>query len=102
MYPDPDHRIFNRVFLGYFRVQSEATLTISDSIKTDSPVESEIVRVISRSTTETTEITRFKKETSNLKLVFYTDSKSLVYAKQLKVINHNNQSAENAGAAFVM
>ena len=34
----------------------EDTLTIPDSIKTGSPVESEIVKVVSLSTTEITEI----------------------------------------------
>ena len=37
----------------------ETTLTILDSIETGSPVETEIVRVVSLSTTEITEITRF-------------------------------------------
>ena len=36
-------------------------LIISDSIETDSSVETEIVRVVSLSPTEITEITRFKK-----------------------------------------
>ena len=50
----------------------ETTLTISDSIETASPVEIKIVRVVSPSTTEITDLTRFK-----------------------------NQSVENAGVAFV-
>ena len=37
-------------------------LTISDSIETGPPVESEIVRVVSLSTTEITEITRFRRK----------------------------------------
>ena len=39
---------------------TETKCTISDSIETDSTVESEIVRVVSLSTTEITEIIRFK------------------------------------------
>ena len=41
----------------------ETTLTISDSIETVSPVESEIMRVVSLSTTKMPEITRFKTKT---------------------------------------
>ena len=41
---------------------SETTLTLSDSIEAGAPVGSEIVRVVSHSTTEITEITRFLKK----------------------------------------
>ena len=50
----PEDLIFNRVI----SVISETTLTISDSIETESPVESEIGRVASLSSMEITEITR--------------------------------------------
>ena len=60
-YPDPEDRIFNRNISDIFVVLRETTLTVSDSIETGSPVETEKVRVISLSTTEITEITRFKK-----------------------------------------
>ena len=60
-YLDPEGLIFNR-FIQYISVvQKEINLTISDSIETGSRVESEIVRVISLSTTEIIGITRFKK-----------------------------------------
>ena len=48
----------------------ETTLTIPDSIETASPVETELVRVTSPSTTETTELTRFKKKTRSLGSVY--------------------------------
>ena len=40
----------------------ETTLTISDSIETGSTVETELVRVVSLSTREITEITRLKRK----------------------------------------
>ena len=40
----------------------EASLTISDSMEKGSPVESEVVSVVSRSTTKITEQTSFKKK----------------------------------------
>ena len=40
----------------------DATLTISDFIEIGSPVETEIVRVVSHSTTEMSDITRLKKK----------------------------------------
>ena len=54
-YPDPEDRIFNHVISDISVVLRETTLTISDSI------ESEIVRAVFLSTTEITEIIRFKK-----------------------------------------
>ena len=62
-YSDPKDRIFNRVISDISVVLWETTLTVSDSVKTVSPVKSEIVRVVSLSTTEITETTRFKKKT---------------------------------------
>ena len=53
--------LFNRVILDISVVLRETTLISSDSIETGSPVETEIVRVVSLSKTEITEITRFKK-----------------------------------------
>ena len=41
MYPDLEDRIFNRVISDISAVLRETTLTISDAIQTDSPVESE-------------------------------------------------------------
>ena len=58
---NPDDRIFNRVISVISVVQRETTLTITDSIETGSPLVSEIVRVVSLSTTEITEITGFRK-----------------------------------------
>ena len=46
-YPYPDIKIFNRVISDISVVLRETTLTISDSIETNSPDESEIVRVVS-------------------------------------------------------
>ena len=57
--------IFNRINSDIFVELRETTLTISDSIEAGSPVETEIVRVVSLSTTEITEITRFKKKKKN-------------------------------------
>ena len=58
-YPDPKHRILNRVISDISVLLRETTHLISDSIDTVSTVESEIVRVVSLGTTEITEITRF-------------------------------------------
>ena len=58
---DHEGRILNRVIVDISNVLWETSLTVSDSIETGSPVESEIVRVVSLSTTEITEITRSKK-----------------------------------------
>ena len=60
-HPDPEDRIFNRFISDISIVLRETTLTISGSIETVSPVESERVRVVSLSSTEITEITRFQK-----------------------------------------
>ena len=54
---DPEDRIFNRVIPDISVVLRETTLTISDSIETSSPIESEIVRVFTLSTTEITDHT---------------------------------------------
>ena len=51
---DPEDRTFNHVISDISIVLREATLTISDSIETVSAVESEIMRVVSLSTTEIT------------------------------------------------
>ena len=61
-YSDPENRIFNRVFSDISVVLMETTLTISESIDTGSVIEIEIVRVVSLSATEVTEITRFKEK----------------------------------------
>ena len=61
-YQGPEDRNFYRVISDISVVLRKTTLTILDSIQTDSPVESEIVRVVSLSTTEITEITRLKKQ----------------------------------------
>ena len=53
-YTDAKDRIFNRVIWDISIVLRETTLTISDSIETASPVESEIVRLVSIVTTEIT------------------------------------------------
>ena len=53
--PHPDDLNFNRVISDISVVLRETTLTISDFIETDSPVETEIVVVIYLSTTEITE-----------------------------------------------
>ena len=45
-----------------FPLLRETDLIISDSIETDSPVETEIVRVVSLSTTEITGISQLKKK----------------------------------------
>ena len=57
--PDHEDRIFNRVISDISVVLWETTLTISESLRTGSPVESEIVRVVSLSTTEIPKITRY-------------------------------------------
>ena len=60
---DTKDRISNRVISDASVVLRETTLTFSDSIETGLPVKTEIVRVVSLSTTEITEITRLKKNT---------------------------------------
>ena len=57
-YPDPAERFFNRVISYMNLVLRETSLTISDSIETGSPLESEIVRMVSPSSTEISDITR--------------------------------------------
>ena len=57
---DPENRMFNCVITEIYVVRRETTRTISDSTETCSPVESEIVRVVSLSATEVNEMTRFK------------------------------------------
>ena len=79
-YPDPVDRIYNRVISDISVVLRENTLTISDSIKTGLLVETEVVRVVSLTTTDITEITRVKKKSILRvwipkiidKMVFYT------------------------------
>ena len=61
-FADPEDRIFNRFISDISVVLREIIVTFSDSIETDSPVKTEIIRVVSLSTTEITEITRFKKK----------------------------------------
>ena len=63
-HPDPEDWIFNRVISNISVLPRKTTLRISDSIETGSlsPVESETVRVVSCSTTETTRIKQFGKK----------------------------------------
>ena len=61
-YLDPEDRMSNRVISDISVVLRETTLTVSDSIETSFPVKSEIVRVVSPSTTEIIKITRFKRK----------------------------------------
>ena len=56
-YRYPEDRIFNRVISDIPIALGETTLTILDSIETSSPVKREIVRVVSLSITEITELT---------------------------------------------
>ena len=58
-YYHPEDRNFNRVISDISVVIREIALTTSYSIETDTPVESEKVRVVSPSATDITEITRF-------------------------------------------
>ena len=60
MYPNPEDQIFNRVISDISVIQRETTLSILDSIETGTPVETEIVKVVSL-VTEITEIIRYKK-----------------------------------------
>ena len=60
-----EDRIFNRIISDISVVHMETSLTISDSIETGKPIETEIVKVVFISTTEITEITRFKKKRSS-------------------------------------
>ena len=59
-----EDRIFNRVISDISVVLRETTLTFSDSIEAGLPVEYEIARVVSLSSTEITDITRFNKNRS--------------------------------------
>ena len=63
-YPDPGYRIFNRVISDIPVVLRETTLTISDSFEAGSPIETEIVRVVSLCTSEITQTVRFRKRSS--------------------------------------
>ena len=60
-YSDSEEQILNHVTSYISIVLKETNLIISDSIETDSPVKSEIMRVVSLSTKEITKITRFEK-----------------------------------------
>ena len=51
-YPGSADRIFNRVILDMSVILRETTLTISDSDETGSPVETEMVLVVSLNTME--------------------------------------------------
>ena len=53
----PEDQIFNHVILDISDTLRETTLTISDSIETFSPSETEVVRVFSLCTIEITDIT---------------------------------------------
>ena len=64
-YSDPEDQIFNPVILDISLALRETTLTISDSIKTGSPVKLELVKMVSFSSKEITEMTQFKN------LIFY-------------------------------
>ena len=57
---DPEDRIFNRVISDTSVVIRGATLSTSDFIEKGSAAETEIVRVVSLSKTEITDITRLK------------------------------------------
>ena len=61
-----EDRILYHVIMDISVVLRETCLTISDSIETGPPFETDIVRVVSLSTTETSEITRFKNRSSGL------------------------------------
>ena len=50
-YSDPEYEVFSRAISVISVVLRETTLIISDSIETGAPVESEIVRVVSLSST---------------------------------------------------
>ena len=58
-YPDPEVRLFDRFISDISVVLRENTLTNTDCNKTGSPVESEIVKVVSVIATEISEVTRF-------------------------------------------
>ena len=58
----PEDKIFNGVISEFTVALRETTFTISHSIETGSPVKTEIERVVSLSTTEISEIIRFKKQ----------------------------------------
>ena len=60
-YPDTEDRIFNYVISDISVALGEINPTISDSIETCSPVETEIVSVVSLTTTKITEITQVRK-----------------------------------------
>ena len=82
-HPDSEDRMLNSIISDISIVQRETTLTISDSIETGSNVETEIVRVVSLSTTEITEITRLKtKQKNNNK-----KKKLSLESRYLKILN---------------
>ena len=61
-YYAPEDRIFDHVISDISVVLRETTLSISYSIETGSPAETEIIRMVFLRTTEITKITRFKKK----------------------------------------
>ena len=61
-YPDPEDRNLYCIISDISVMLRETPITISDSIEIGSPVDSEIVRVLSLRKTAIAEITRFKKK----------------------------------------
>ena len=91
-YLDPEDRIFNRIISDISIELRETTLTISDSNETRSPVETEIVGVVPISTTDITEITQVKDQSSWSE---YLEIKSyyLTHTTQNRVLTHSRYIA---------
>ena len=104
-YPYPRDQIFYRIFSDISGLLRETTLTILDSIKTGPPVETEIVRVVSLSTTEITEITQLKKKKKKNDLqgkdTLVKLSCTIEFVTESLYNNQLNQSFGKAGVAFV-
>ena len=96
---DPYDRIFTHVVPDISVVLIKSTLTIADSIESGSTFENQTVRVVSLSTTEITEITRFKKNDLQGKIPLFTyhnKTKSVVTVPKLPP-KHSNKLVFNNG-----
>ena len=71
-YAGPEDQIFNRAISDISVVLRETTLTFSDSIVIGSPVETEIVRVVSLGATEIAKIIHLKKKMT-VRVVYLKD-----------------------------
>ena len=88
-YLDPEDRVFffffNRVFSAISVVPRETTLTISVSTSEHVPMQSEIVRVVSLTTTKITDIPRVEIRSSGTDTLTLTQTSHCFYVSAVQV-----------------